>query len=123
MVSLDINKFIRNADSLEHDPEGHLLELPLWTETIARQRAEEEGIELSGAHWEVLKFLRRHYAEHGPAESGRVVAAALEQAFAEEGGRRWLYTLFPHGPVLQGCHIAGLPVPPHTTDPAFGSVE
>jgi tRNA 2-thiouridine synthesizing protein E len=47
----------------------------------------------------------------------------LDQEFAAEGGRRYLYDLFPRGPILQASRIAGLPLPPGTLDRSFGSVH
>jgi tRNA 2-thiouridine synthesizing protein E len=47
----------------------------------------------------------------------------LEQDFAEAGGRRFLYTLFPGGPLAQGCKLAGLPLPQGTLNRSFGSVH
>ncbi|WP_127477159.1 TusE/DsrC/DsvC family sulfur relay protein [Sulfurivermis fontis] len=123
MSHVDINKFIHNAESVSRDPDGHMLELPPWDEREAARLAQEEGIALTADHWNVVHFLREHYRRNGRAPSGRVLSAALEEAFNDYGGRRWLYSLFPRGPVVQGSRIAGLPLPPYSADASFGSVE
>jgi tRNA 2-thiouridine synthesizing protein E len=47
----------------------------------------------------------------------------MEHNYLAEGGRRYLYSLFPRGPVTQGCRLAGLPLPNGHSDPSFGSVH
>lgn len=121
MGHVDINKYIQQ--SINRDPEGHMLDLPPWSEGEAERLARDEGITLTPAHWDVVRFMREHYRRNGRAESGRVLSKVLDQAFQDHGGRRWLYTLFPRGPVAQSSRIAGLPLPPYTEDPSFGSVE
>lgn len=102
--------------------EGGLLELGDWSEQIAQDLAAEEGITLSKEHWDVINFLRDHYLRCGPCPSGRAVLALLEDTFAQQDGKKHLYHLFPRGPVVQACKIAGLPLPPYSTDVSFGSV-
>jgi tRNA 2-thiouridine synthesizing protein E len=92
-----------------------------WNREIAMRTALLEGITMTLAHWEVIEFLRAYYLDHGPAPSGRALASALEIGFAERGGSKYLFRLFPDGPVAQGSRIAGLPVPPYTEDTSFGS--
>ena len=84
-------------------------------------RAQAVGLELSAAHWQVLEFLREQYdAERAP--KAHLLAMALEERFAGEGGRKYLLELFPKGAVAQGCALAGLPVPPYASDGSFGAV-
>jgi tRNA 2-thiouridine synthesizing protein E len=123
MGHVDISKYIHSEEAVRRDPEGHMLDLPAWDEAEAERLAREEGITLTTAHWDVVRFVREHYRRHGRAESGRALSGVLDQAFHDHGGRRWLYTLFPHGPVAQASRIAGLPLPPYTTDASFGSAE
>ena len=92
-----------------------------WSESDATRLAAEDGLELTEAHWAVLRYLREHHARHGPAVNARTLLGALEKAFAEQGGRKHLYRLFPNGPVSQGCRLAGLAVPEHSVDRSFGT--
>lgn len=108
---------------LKDDPEGRLAVLPEWSEKIAEKIAETEGIRLTPEHWEVVNLLRNHYRLHGHDLSGPRLLGALEEPFGARGGKRHLYELFPGGPVNQGSRIAGVPAPPYSSDPSFGSVE
>lgn len=121
MPGQDINQYINETWNVSRDPEGHLEELEPWSKERAMELAKEQGIEMTDSHWDVIHFLRDRYVKEGQAKSGRVVVEALEDEFSGKGGKRYLYTLFPHGPVTQGSKIAGLPLPAYTTDQGFGS--
>ncbi len=118
---LDINHIIDNEALNRSDPEGHMYGLEHWSPLTAKQLAVEEGLgELTEAHWHVIYVLRNHYRESGRARSAREVMQLLEKDFADEGGRRYLYELFPKGPISQGSRLAGVPAPPYSSDPSFG---
>lgn len=116
----DIKKIIGNPDTADPQRTGHALDLKDWNVALGRLQAEQEGLELTDDHWDVLHWLRNHYLEHGPAKSGRELSDQLARAFARNGGRKYLRRLFPEGPVAQGMRIAGLPLPPHTEDEGSG---
>ncbi len=94
------------------DKEGFLLELDKWTPEVARQIAEEEGIALTDAHWEVLGLLRDYYREYdaSPAMRPLVKYCALKLG-ADKGKSIYLLSLFPGSPAKIGSKIAGLPKP------------
>ena len=117
----DITKFIKDEAAVEKDPAGNFAELDDWSEDLARQRAGELNIELQSDHWEVVRFLREFHRQHGQALHARVILEALEERFAERGGSKYLYTLFPGGAVTQGSQIAGLSAPKDSVDPSFGT--
>lgn len=116
----DIMKFIRSGEAAADDPQGHLLQEDEWSESRARELAEEQGIELGDEHLAVALFVRDHYRQHGVAGSARELLDAMSAHFDAEGGKKYLYKLFPGGPVNQSSRIAGLPVPGHSSDPSFG---
>lgn len=93
-----------------------------WSTSMAEKLAANEGLTLTTAHWEVIDALRNHYQEYGPDANARSLLHCMETEFADRGGKKYLYDLFPLGPVNQGCRIAGLPLPPHSSNPSFGSV-
>ena len=119
----DINKFINDPALGRKDAEGFLADLPRWSPRIASQLAAEEGLQLTDDHWDVIVRLREMYRAEGPEWKARDVTRTLEKEFAPAGGRRFLYELFPGGPLKQGCKLAGLPLPQGTLDPSFGNVH
>jgi TusE/DsrC/DsvC family sulfur relay protein len=116
----DIKKVIANPGTANPQLADRELDLQDWDEAQGRCNAEQEGIEITAAHWEIVHFLRDHYLQHGPSKSGRELSDILDEHFADQGGRKHLRRLFPQGPVAQGMRIAGLPLPPHTEDEGFG---
>jgi tRNA 2-thiouridine synthesizing protein E len=93
-----------------------------WTEETARTLAHLASIELTEAHWSVIRFLRNYYAQHGTSQHARTLTEALAAKFQIQGGLKYLYTLFPDGPVSQGARIAGVPIPGDSSNDSFGSV-
>ena len=95
-----------------------------WDEASAKATALTQGIELTDAHWQVINFLRIHYQNvGGDMPPKHELTKTLEERFSSEGGLKYLYTLFPDGPLNQGCRIAGVPVPADATEPSFGSIS
>ena len=83
-----------------------------WDEDVAKVLAQQENVNLSEQHWEVVNFLREYYDEYQIAPAVRVLTKAIGKRFgAEKGNSQYLYDLFPYGPAKQACKIAGLPKP------------
>jgi TusE/DsrC/DsvC family sulfur relay protein len=113
---------LMNERPVLRDAKGNLVELDDWSEEIAQSRAKELGIDLGPDHMKVIRFLRLHYMDGGSIESAPTLLRDMEERFRDEGGGRFLYRLFPGGPVTQGLYVAGLPSKPFSTDKSFGSV-
>jgi tRNA 2-thiouridine synthesizing protein E len=93
-----------------------------WSEEVARERAQADGLELGPDHWELLRALQSYFARHERINA-RELHDALEEKFHAQGGMKYLYSLFPGGPVAQGCRLAGVEPPAGATDLSFGSVQ
>jgi len=95
-----------------------------WQKSDAERLAAIEGIRLGSDHLEMLKALQEYFARHDkPDLNMRELYDALEERFHSRGGIKYLYKLFPGGPVAQGCALAGLDVPAGAVDKSFGSVQ
>ncbi|HID46754.1 MAG TPA: TusE/DsrC/DsvC family sulfur relay protein [Chromatiaceae bacterium] len=92
-----------------------------WSPETAMERAREEQLELSDDHWEELAALQEYYAKHERVNL-RELSDALEERFHERGGKKYLFSLFPGGPIAQGCRLAGLDMPRGAIDQGFGSI-
>lgn len=96
---------------------------PDWKYDLAVTAAGREGLKLGEDHWEALRALQEYFARHrDSAVNLRELNDALGEKFHAKGGRKYLYQLFPGGPVAQGCRIAGLQAPAGAVDRGFGSV-
>ena len=98
--------------SVEVDEEGYLVNLADWDEDVAAYLAQEEKVDMTENHWEVVNFLREYYSEYQIAPAIRVLTKAIAKKLgADKGNNKYLYELFPYGPAKQACKIAGLPKP------------
>ena len=101
-----------NGKTYETDEEGYLVTLADWDEDIAKIIAEQEKIDMTPSHWEVVNFLREYYNEFQIAPAVRVLTKAIGKKLGpDKGNSQSLYELFPYGPAKQACKIAGLPKP------------
>ncbi|MBK6552624.1 MAG: TusE/DsrC/DsvC family sulfur relay protein [Rhodocyclaceae bacterium] len=101
-----------NGKSYEVDEEGYLINLGDWNEEVGNFLAQQEGVNMTDQHWEVINFLRDYYNEFQIAPAVRVLTKAIGKKLGpEKGNSQYLYELFPYGPAKQACKIAGLPKP------------
>jgi len=91
------------------DEEGYLIDPADWNEELATALAREEQIDLSGAHWAVIRFMRDYYEQHKIIPDARHVMKHLAAyKGAGKAERNDLFVLFPYGYVMQACKIAGM---------------
>jgi tRNA 2-thiouridine synthesizing protein E len=119
----DINTYITRPSPDAPERMDRHNELAHWDRDCALESAAREGIELGEEHWTLITFLRRYYLDHGWPAQPRVLIRELDKTFQAEGGTRYLYRLFPQGPLAQGARIAGLPEPANVTNKSFGYVQ
>ena len=119
------DKDMSNEEKMEYVFHIHEddVEIENWDRQVATELAKKEGIQLTDAHWEVVSYLRKLYQGSGTVDYARDLSAILDQRFKPKGGLKYLFTLFPNGPVNQGCKIAGVSVPHDSKQASFGSVS
>ena len=101
--------YVVDGVELTTDSEGYLLE-PDYRDEAALAIAAAEGIVLTDAHWEVIRYLRNEYQESGHTPNFRNMLKGF-QALHPDADSKFLYDLFPAGPAKQGAKVAGLPQP------------
>ncbi|WP_396586623.1 TusE/DsrC/DsvC family sulfur relay protein [Bermanella sp. R86510] len=98
----------------EVDKDGFLKDLNLWSPDLASSLAQQEGIELTQNHFEVINVLREFYQEHHVAPSNRPFVKLIKTKLgADKGNSIYLMQLFPESPAKIAAKIAGLPKPPN----------
>ena len=94
-----------------------------WRKDAAVHKAREEGLELREDHWDAVRALQEYYNRNiDGGVNMRELHDALDERFFRKGGIKYLYQLFPGGPIAQGCRISGLQAPAGAIDYGFGSV-
>jgi tRNA 2-thiouridine synthesizing protein E len=92
--------------SIDVDAEGFLTNSGQWSEELAVEIAEQNGIpELTDRHWLVVRFMRERFLETGTAPSIRSLGKESGVPVKE------LYRLFPKGPAKLAAKIGGIPKP------------
>jgi TusE/DsrC/DsvC family sulfur relay protein len=94
-----------NSHQIHVDDEGFLTEYNEWDENLAKVLATRIGIDLTDAHWKVIRFLRDDYETQGDTATTRRVQAVGGVPVKEQ------FALFPKKPAKKMAYIAGLPKP------------
>lgn len=89
-----------------------MLNLHEWNPQVAYIIAEQEGIILTPAHWEIITVIREYYAEFDLSPAMRPLVKYTTLKLGPEKGKSvYLLTLFPGSPPKIAAKIAGLPRP------------
>jgi TusE/DsrC/DsvC family sulfur relay protein len=94
-----------DSHQIHVDDEGFLTEYDEWDENLAVVLASRIGIDLTDAHWKVIRFLRDDYKTQGDTATTRRVQAVGGVPVKEQ------FALFPKKPAKKMAYIAGLPKP------------
>ncbi len=94
-----------NGHAVQVDDEGFLTDFDEWDEDLAKVLAANIGIDLTDAHWTVIRFLRADYQSRGETATTRRVQEVGGVPVKEQ------FALFPKKPGKKMAYIAGLPKP------------
>ena len=85
--------------------EGFLTKYDEWDEEIAKTLAAQIEVEMTEAHWNIIKFLRADFKTQGETATARRVQTVGGVPVKEQ------FVLFPKKPAKKMAYIAGLPKP------------
>ena len=95
---------------IETTETGFLTNLDDWNEAVAEVIAEEEGISLTPAHWDVINYLRDEYINNaGNQPNNRNMLKDMGKIWGKKVSSKDLFDLFPGNPSKQAGRIGGLP--------------
>ena len=96
------------------DGDGHLIDRSLWNKDVAEQLATLDEVTLTPAHFEILALVQDLYDQTHDTPPMRLLVKQVKTQLGEDKGTsRYLYRLFPEGPVRYASKYAGLPKPKH----------
>ena len=99
-----------NGKTIETTPNGYLVDVNDWSEELAKHIAEEEGVELTEKHWDLMNYLRDEFINNGGNQPNtRNIIKEMGAKWGSKPSQKDLYELFPKDPSKQGGRIAGLP--------------
>ena len=87
------------------------------------KRAGKLGVHLTQEHWDAINFVKGFYDYHEDEELKiGDYSNALKGKYAKQGGLKYLYSLFPDGPINCVTQLAGISVN-GTQNHSMGSVQ
>ena len=89
---------------LDVTEDGYLTDVSQWTKEIGQEIAENEDVEMTDRHWEVVSWLQEQ-VKNDVALSVRGIKKSGVLNIKE------FYSLFPKGPLKVSTKIAGVPKP------------
>lgn len=89
--------------------------------SLIHKRATERGMELTDEHMAVINFILDFYEHCDDCQNARMLADMVQEEFADKGGRKYLYQLFPDGPLNTIHDLAELPKLGNESDRSFGT--
>lgn len=105
---------------VETDEEGYLIDPDDWNEKLAEelafQQSKQDHVKLTEDHWGLIEYFRDYFQENKVHPSMHKLVMTLGKHHGRhfhdhKAYEKFLYELFPHGPVAEICKIAGLPKP------------
>ena len=100
-----------NGSTVEFNKHGFMSDFDSWSKDVAMAIADEQGVELTDCHWEVINFMREFYSEfETPPSPKRIIEACGKKITGSiKCMNKDLKSLFPGNGCKSACMIAGLP--------------
>jgi len=94
------------------DEEGFMRDLQQWSESIATDIANNEGLVLTDDHWQLVHLAREYYHQFDLSPEMRPFIKWLTPHLGKDKAKSlYLLSLFPGSPTKLISKVAGLPKP------------
>lgn len=109
-----------NNKIIQTDAEGYLINPQDWNEEVAEamafQQTQQDHVKLTDEHWGLITYVRDYFAENKVHPSMHKLVMTLGKNIGKhfhdhKAYEKYLYELFPHGPIPELCKLAGLSKP------------
>lgn len=105
---------------IDTDEEGYLINPDDWSQEVAAvmaaQQSRQDHVELSETQLGLIHYFREYYAENKRHPTMHKLVMTLGKHHGQhyhdhKEYEKFLYQMFPKGPVVELCKLAGLPKP------------
>ncbi len=105
-----------NEQVIALDKDGYLKNLDAWNHAVAEALAEQDGLNLTDEHWQILHLLQEFYREFELSPAMRPLIKYVGVKLGSDKGKSiYLMKLFGQSsgqsPALIASRLAGLPRP------------
>ena len=99
-----------NGQEIATSDTGFLTNIEDWTEDVATVIAQQEGIELTQKHWDVINYLRDEFINNKENQPNtRNMIKDMGKLWGEKIDSKALFDLFTGNPSKQAGRIGDLP--------------
>jgi tRNA 2-thiouridine synthesizing protein E len=108
MSSITIRQF-----EVETTADNRLVHLKDWDVEVAFALAEQDNIQLTDEHWEIINIMREFYEKFNISPIKKLLKNYIREQLGDDtkASDAYLGSLFPQNILIQGTRIAGLPMP------------
>jgi tRNA 2-thiouridine synthesizing protein E len=89
---------------IDLNDEGYMLDFAQWNKDIGTYLAEEQGVNMTDKHREVIDYIHEKYNNEEPLSIRGIKKSGVINI-------KEFYALFPGGPLKKATLIAGIPKP------------
>jgi tRNA 2-thiouridine synthesizing protein E len=105
---------MKSSHAINLDENGHLCDYLEWEKSVGEYLAAQDEFDLNQQHWKIIDLVRNIYLKTETTPPMRLLIKVIKNELNENmASSRYLYQLFPEGPVRLACKYGGLPKPKH----------
>ncbi len=99
-----------NGEEIETTANGYLVNPEDWSEGLAQELANSEGLTLGSEQMDIINYLRDEYFNNnGVQPNTRTIVKAMSEQWGRDVDQKAVYDLFNGDPSKLAGRLAGLP--------------